>query len=254
MKPLLKQYLNRSTFKITPNKIEIYSKKGTSFFGLSIINISDLHIDTNTPIDEIIYLINTLNHTKGDIVVITGDIIDCKIEKIEDKLVFFKDINKPTYFVSGNHDLVYGYKKLHEIFKKYNIISLDNRYEKIKIADKEILLWGLSDRFSKFFKIKRDEEKLIKKIKGFHLPKIFIAHQPKDYKYGLKTSSDLFLSGHTHGGQIYPFHYLVRLVQPFLSGLHYVKDMAIYVNSGIGSWGLKYRFLSKAEITIIEVR
>lgn len=130
---------------------------------------------------------------------------------------------------------------------------MDNRFEILKHNQKEFILWGLSDRFSKFFKIKRDEKHLTKELKSLELSKIFIAHQPKDYLYGVETNSDIVLSGHTHGGQIFPFHYLVRIVQPFLKGLHYINDMALYVNSGIGSWGIKYRFLSQAEITIIEV-
>lgn len=253
MKKIFKKYLTKSTFKVTPNNITIQLKREHSLLGLKILHISDLHINTKTSIEEIQYLIETINKTDCDFVILSGDIIDCKIEKIKEKLALFKEIQKKTYFVSGNHDLVYGYKELHDIFKKFNIISLDNRFETLQYKNTEFILWGLSDRFSKFFKIDRDEKALVEKLKNKHLSKIFIAHQPKDYKYGLETNSDLFLSGHTHGGQIYPFGYLVRLVQPFVKGLHYVKDMAIYVNSGIGSWGIKYRFLSHAEITIIEV-
>jgi uncharacterized protein len=254
MKKILVKYLTKSTFKIEPKIVKLFCKESlTSLVGLRILHISDLHIDRKTPNLEIKYLIDTINKTPCDFVIISGDVIDCKIEKIEDKLVFFKNINKKTYFVSGNHDLVYGYRKLHDIFKKYNLISLDNSFETLKYKDNEFILWGLSDKFSKFFKIKRDEKKLVNKIKDINLPKIFIAHQPKDYKYGVDTKSNLFLCGHTHGGQIYPFHYLVRVIQPFLRGVYHLKDMIIYVNSGIGSWGLKYRFLSKAEITILEV-
>lgn len=248
---LLKPYFTKSTFKISPKSVKV--NLSNTLKGLKFIQISDLHIDTKTPYEEIKYLINTLNSIDADFIIISGDIIDCKIEKIKEKLVFFKDIKMPTYFVSGNHDLVYGYKKLHNIFKEYNIISLDNRYEVLKYGETKFMLWGLSDRFSKFFRIKRYEADLVKKVQEFEIPKIFIAHQPKDYKFGLNSKSSLFLSGHTHGGQIYPFHYLVRVVQPFISGLHYVKDMLVYVNSGIGSWGIKYRFLSQAEITVFEV-
>ena len=111
----------------------------------------------------------------------------------------------------------------------------------------------MSDRFSKFFKIKRVEKSLVQELQHIKLPKIFLCHQPKDYKFGLDSNSSLALFGHTHGGQIFPFHFLVKLVQPFLKGLHYKNDMPIYVNSGIGTWGIKYRFFSQAEITIIEL-
>ena len=253
MKKILKRYFTKSTFRVTPCNVKISLEKGTPLRGMRIVHISDLHIDRKTPVEEIIYLINTINNITCDMIIISGDIIDCKINKIKNKLALFKNIVPKTYFVSGNHDLVYGYKELNDIFKECNITTIDNRYEILEYKDQQFILWGLSDAFSKFFKIKRDEKKLLEKLKDMELPKISIAHQPKDYKYALQSNSDIFLCGHTHGGQIYPFHYLVRLVQPFIKGLHYVKDTAVYVNSGIGSWGIKYRFLSKAEITIIEV-
>lgn len=252
MKKIFKKYLTKSTFKVSPHTVSVTLKDKT-FTGLRVLHISDLHIDTYTPDKQIKYLIDTINTIECDFVVISGDIIDCKIDKIKTKLSFFQDIQQTTYFVSGNHDLVYGYDKLNKIFKQYNIHSLDNRFEILEYNNKKFILWGLSDRFSKFFKIKREEIKLVNQINKIELPKISVAHQPKDYTYALNTNSSLFLCGHTHGGQIYPFEYLVRLVQPFIKGLHYRKNTAIYINSGIGSWGIKYRFLSKAEITIIEV-
>lgn len=253
MKKILKRYLSRSTFKVPPQSLKLSQKRGSLLKGLRILHISDLHIDTKTPYDEIIYLIDTINQTDCDFVILSGDIIDTKVEKIKDRLLPFKKINKTVYFVTGNHDLVYGYHTLHKIFKEFNIISLDNRYEVLKYGDVEFVLWGLSDRFSKYFNIKRDEKKLVETVKEFKIPKIFISHQPKDYEYGIYSESDIFLSGHTHGGQIFPFHLLVRIFQPFLNGVYYKDKMAIYINSGIGSWGVKYRFLSKGEITIIEV-
>lgn len=252
MKTLLQRYLSRSTFKISSNNLKI-SLRDNLLQGLKLLHISDLHIDKNTPLDEIEYLIKLINQSSCSYVLFGGDIIDCKTELIEDKLILFKNIEKPAYYVSGNHDLIYGYKDLQNIFQKCNIIFLDNSYVQLKHQDQDFILWGLSDRFSKFFRIKRDENKLIEELNSIKLPKIFLSHQPKDYKFGLQSKSLLALFGHTHGGQIYPFHYLVKLVQPFLKGVYYKDNMAIYVNSGIGSWGLKYRFLSKAEITIIEL-
>ena len=128
---------------------------------------------------------------------------------------------------------------------------MDNNCKKFVYKNEIIHIAGLPDRFSKFFKIKRDESK----IKSFleNKPSIFISHQPKDYKIALISNADLFLCGHTHGGQIYPFHYLVKLVQPFLAGLFYKKNTAIYVNKGIGTWGIDFRYKANAEITIIKL-
>ena len=207
------------------------------------MHISDLHIDIKTDEAEIKNLIKQLNAIECDIVVITGDILDCKVEKIEKKLLAFKNLQHKTYYISGNHDLVHGYDGLCNVMHQCNIELMDNRYKIIKYKEQDIVLAGLSDRFSKFFKIKRYEKELMQALSSINLPKIFIAHQPKDYKFAHKSQSDIFLCGHTHGGQIYPFNYLVRIVQPFVCGLYYDKNLAIYVNNGLGAWGIKYRFL-----------
>ena len=142
------------------------------------------------------------------------------------------------------------------LYSSYLYIFLYPFWEKQKneiVITKNVNIFfaGLPDRFSQFFGIKRDENK----IKNYLLnqPSIFISHQPKDYKIAVETKANLFLCGHTHGGQIYPFHYLVKLVQPFLSGIFYKQNTAIYVNKGLGTWGLKLRFKANAEITIVKL-
>ena len=122
MKKHLRRYLTKSTFQIEPNTIKL-SLRDDSLQGLKLLHISDLHIDAKTPMSEIQYLIEMINQIECDYVLLGGDIIDCKVNLIEEKLLFFKDINKTTYFVSGNHDLAYGYKELHDILKSV-ILSL----------------------------------------------------------------------------------------------------------------------------------
>ena len=81
-----------------------------------------------------------------------------------------------------------------------------------------------------------------------------MAHQPK-YLQEIGSGVDLVLSGHTHGGQIYPFRFLVRLQQPYISGLHqHTKDLQIYVNKGTGFWGPPMRLGATSEITEIRLK
>jgi predicted MPP superfamily phosphohydrolase len=81
---------------------------------------------------------------------------------------------------------------------------------------------------------------------------ILLAHQPKFIEELGNYTPELILSGHTHGGQIWPFEYLVRLQQPYIKGLHKLPNGSyIYVNSGIGFWGPPMRLGSQAEITYI---
>jgi predicted MPP superfamily phosphohydrolase len=84
-------------------------------------------------------------------------------------------------------------------------------------------------------------------------PVVLLAHQPVHFDEARAHGVDLQISGHTHGGQIFPFGFLTRLAQPFLSGLHERGDSQIYVSSGTGYWGPPMRIAAPAEITLIEL-
>lgn len=216
---------------------------------LKILHLSDLHINKKTTISQVEELVDLCNKLTFDFAVITGDIIDTKVKFIKEKLQILNKLKNPVYYISGNHDFFYGLEDLKK--ELTNFIFMDNNRTVIIYKNEIIHLAGLPDRFSKFFGVKREEEK----IKNYLLnePSIFISHQPKDYKIAIDSKANLFLCGHTHGGQIYPFHYFVRIVQPFLAGLFYKKNTAIYVNKGLGTWGINLRYKANAEITILKL-
>ena len=226
--------------------IEVEDKK---LDDLKILHLSDLHINKKTSIEKILELVNFCNSLEFDFCIITGDIIDTKVKFIKKQLEILNLLKKEVFYISGNHDLFYGLEDLKK--ELTNFIFMDNETLKINYKNEIIHLAGLPDRFSKFFKIKREEKVVEDFLKNS--PSIFISHQPKDYKIALNSNSNLFLCGHTHGGQIYPFHYLVKLVQPFLAGLFYKNKTAIYVNKGLGTWGVDFRFKADAEVTILKL-
>ncbi|MFW3371795.1 metallophosphoesterase [Aliarcobacter butzleri] len=226
--------------------IEVEDKK---LDDLKILHLSDLHINKKTSIEKMLELVNFCNSLEFDFCIITGDIIDTKVKFIKKQLEILNLLKKEVFYISGNHDLFYGLEDLKK--ELTNFIFMDNETFKINYKNEIIHLAGLPDRFSKFFKIKREEKVVEDFLKNS--PSIFISHQPKDYKIALNSNSNLFLCGHTHGGQIYPFHYLVKLVQPFLAGLFYKNKTAIYVNKGLGTWGVDFRFKADAEVTILKL-
>jgi predicted MPP superfamily phosphohydrolase len=232
-----------------PQTIEVFTKNKL-LNGLKILHLSDLHINKktkNSTLKNLVLLSNTLEY---DFLVITGDIIDCKVKYIESKLNILNSIEKKVFYISGNHDLVYGLKSLNKVLK--NFIFIDNSFYSFHYNDEIITIAGLSDRFSKFFFHERNEKKIIDILRKSD-NSILLAHQPKDYKIAVDNKSSLFLCGHTHGGQIYPFHYIVKLFQPFLSGLIYKDETAIYVNKGLGNWGIDFRYKASNEISIIKL-
>lgn len=239
-------------FDIAPKRISLHVRNPL-LRGFRILHLSDLHIGRKSSFEQLQRLIQTINDTTCDIVALTGDLIETKPGNIEEKLRLFARISHPVYFVSGNHDLVYGLDELEEILKECGIVLLDGTTVITHYKEQPVLLSGLCDRFAPFFGRKRKERSLVRSIRHSTLPKIFLAHQPKDFHHAQAAKSDLFLCGHTHGGQIWPFGYLVRLVQPFVSGVHYRDAMAIYVSNGLGAWGINRRYKASNELTLLEL-
>ena len=225
------------------------SVKNTKLNDLKILHLSDLHINKKTNLENVQKLVNLCNDLVFDFCVITGDIIDTKVKFIKEQLQILNKLKNKVYYISGNHDLFYGLEDLKK--ELTNFIFMDNKTIEFIYKNETIYLAGLSDRFSKFFKIKREEKEIEKYL--LNSPSIFISHQPKDYKIALNSKANLFLCGHTHGGQIFPFHYFVRLVQPFLAGLFYKRNTAIYVNKGLGTWGVDFRYKADNEITLLKL-
>ena len=217
--------------------------------GLKILHLSDLHIHQKTPLALLSQLVEMCHSLTYDFIVITGDIIDCKAKDITLQLAKLNELNN-VFYISGNHDLWYGIKPLNKLLS--NFTFLDNTHTILEFNHQKITLVGISDRFSRFFHIKRDEKNTLNSLRNSPNP-ILLAHQPKDYLLAQKTSTALFLCGHTHGGQIFPFHYVVKWFQPFLAGVYYEHPTSIYVNKGLGTWGINFRYKANSEITLLRL-
>ena len=132
--------------------------------------------------------------------------------------------------------------------------TLENENVYIGEKDKDFYLCGVYDRFGfKYGSYKPDINKALEKTNDS--PTILLAHQPKYLKEIESTKGiDLILCGHTHGGQIFPFNFLVKFEQPYVKGLHTHNEFTqIYVNKGTGFWGPPMRLGASSEITILKL-
>ncbi len=219
---------------------------------LHIVHITDVHIGKILQHDFLEQVVLKINSLKPDLVAITGDLIDLEIEKCKDFLEPLKSLQSRygTYFVVGNHEYYHGVEEIIEHLKSIGVNVLEN--ENMQVG--EVNIAGIYD-----FDAKRLKHRLLPDLdlalKGVDGVSILLSHQPKVVNY--LTSSqrvDLVLSGHTHGGQIFPFGFLVSLVQPYLHGLYrHNEHTQIYVSSGVGFWGPPIRFLAPAEIVSLKL-
>ena len=236
------------------NKLDVTLQRlPKAFESYTIAHLSDLHLTPKTPLASLERLVNTLNTLSIDMIALTGDVYDAPASSIKAQLTILKQLKAPVYFVSGNHELIYlRHNMAHEI-EQLGFHNLDNTCVLLEKEGACLQLVGLSDAYSGIFGLKRPLHALAKTINPT-VCSLLLAHQPKDIHFATQHRIDLQLSGHTHGGQIYPFGYVVRLFQPYIKGLHKKESTQIYVNAGYGCWGINWRFFAKSEVAIITLK
>ena len=221
----------------------------------NLVQLTDIHVGRTIKRDFIEKLVKATNALKPDMVVITGDLVDLPVNKIEYDLYPLKELNAPTYFIVGNHEYFHGLGEAVEYVKSLGIIPLLNEHVVIGEQDKQFNLIGLTDVIG--YRTDFLPPDLDAAYSGLDQTKscVVLAHQPRMITEMDDYRCDLMLSGHTHGGQIFPFGLLVMAAQPYLAGLYeHAKNRQIFVSRGTGYWGPPLRFLSPSEISQIFIQ
>lgn len=223
---------------------------------LAIVQICDLHIGSFLGRDFLKKIILQINALKPDIVAITGDLIDFEPSKISEILSPLNDIKSKfgTFFVPGNHEYYAGIENVLKNLKSLNLQVLSN--QSVKVGG--VNLVGLFDFMGLKMNICKPDANLAMQNIDENLPTILLTHQPKTLDILSKnqlSKINLALLGHTHAGQIFPFHIFVKLANNgYLYGLYKKDNTQIYVSSGTGFWGPPIRFLSQSEIVKINLK
>jgi hypothetical protein len=159
-----------------------------------------------------------------------------------------------NYFVTGNHEYYSGVIEWIEEVRRLGFTVLINEHRIITSGKSKMLLAGVTDyRESRILTDHRsDPQKALNAAAKTDI-KILLAHQPKSIFDAARAGYDLQISGHTHGGQFFPWNLVVGLTQPYVSGLHQHADTQIYVSRGTGYWGPPVRVGSPSEITLIKL-
>ena len=225
-----------------------------SLQGFRMAQITDLHVGsmiTGIFVEKVTRKIQELN---PDILFFTGDAADGSVQSYGKHLNSLAEIHPKygKYFVTGNHEYYSDMNGWLQLIEGLGFKILVNESQNIIVNDATIMITGIPDRggghFSSFHKT--DMEKAVEGMNPSDL-KILLAHQPKDVEHALKYGFDLQLSGHTHGGQYFPFSLLVQMAHPFIKGLHKRENTWIYINQGTGYWGPPLRIGTEPEITEI---
>jgi len=210
---------------------------------LRVVQISDVHIGSRSA-DFLHKVIDEVNTHTPDLLLVTGDLLDSSSVKKED-LAAFKQLTCPSYMCIGNHERYVDLQAAINAIESNGVVVL--REEAKQLEDLQII--GLDDR-----DIPVDLPAALNRIPNIpnHF-RILMYHRPDGWQAALDQKIDLTLAGHTHAGQMWPFGYFVKKQYPNMAGLFKRGKYALFVSTGVGTWGPIFRLGTQSEITVIEL-
>jgi predicted MPP superfamily phosphohydrolase len=185
-------------------------------------------------------------------VALTGDLVDGFVAELGPETEPLRDLSAPfgLFFVTGNHEYYFNAPAWVRHVESLGMTVLNNSHRLIEKDGGRILMAGVTDLMAGRFVSSHasDPFKAMENAPDSDV-KILLAHQPKSVYQAEKAGFDIQLSGHTHGGQMFPWNLLIALNQPFLAGLYTHGNTRLYVSRGTGYWGPPMRIGAPSEIT-----
>ncbi len=224
--------------------------------GFTIVQLTDIHVGPTIGRGFIEELVRRTNALSPDVVAITGDLVDGSVAELGPLVEPLRELRARhgVFFVTGNHEYYSGADEWIAYLGQLGVRVLRNERVTIEHDGAELDVAGVDDWEAASFGNGHGRD-LAKALEGRAAGRkvVLLAHQPKQIDEASEHGVDLQLSGHTHGGQIFPFNVHVRLQQPYVSGLHQHGSTALYVSRGTGYWGPPMRLGVPAEITHVEL-
>ncbi len=222
--------------------------------GLKILQISDLHVGATIRRSYVEKTVSRALNLNPDLIALTGDIFDGAVETLSVHLEPLRRLRAPlgVFYVTGNHEYFWGAAIWVQKAAEYGMIPLVNENRIIPFNGGKFLIAGIPDEISRFFdKANAPDFEKAALSQDANLFKILLAHRPGVYAEAKAAGFHLQLSGHTHGGQFFPWNLLIGFFHRFYRGLNRYGDLWIYVNCGTGYWGPAQRFAVPAELTLL---
>jgi len=248
-----------ATGPVSVNRVTVTLKRlDPALDGFRIALLSDIHLGPTTKRAALDRVVRTVNGLDAGMVAIVGDLVDGDVQELGKEAAGLRSLESRhgTFFVTGNHEYISGAAQWVEYLPSLDVRVLRNERAAISQDGASFDLAGVDDRTAADSGVAGHGADLDAALDGRNpaAPVVLLAHQPVQFTEAARREVDLQLSGHTHGGQMVPFNYLVRLDQPAVAGLSRVGGSQLYVTRGVGTWGPPVRVGAPPEITLLELR
>jgi predicted MPP superfamily phosphohydrolase len=246
----------RGTHEVVDVEVKL-AKLPRELDGFTIVQLSDLHVGLTIDRAFVQRVVELTNRLSPDLVALTGDFVDGPVTELRDDVAPLAGLRAKhgVFAITGNHEYYAGADPWIAEIKKLGVRYLRNELVTIGEPGAAFDLAGVDDHGASRYAghgedlaaatAKRDPARAL----------VLLAHQPRQVRRAVKHGVDLQLSGHTHGGQIWPWHYIVKVQQGgLLAGRYQFGDTQLYVSRGCGYWGPPVRLLAPLEITRVILR
>ena len=220
--------------------------------GFSIAQITDIHVGATIKRNYVSRIVDAVNELKVDMVAVTGDIVDGSVARLSGHTEPLGRLSAlhGVFFVTGNHEYYSGAHDWVAEMRRLGLAVLINEHVVRVHRGESIVIAGVTDFNAHQFDPRHRSDPAAA-IAGApqQAVKVLLAHQPRSAYAAAQAGYDLQLSGHTHGGQFFPWSLVIKMIEPFSTGLYQLGALSLYVSRGTGYWGPPKRFGAPSEIT-----
>lgn len=222
----------------------VIKARGHGKGNLKIAHLSDFHIGAVYDTKFLEKIVTKTNELNPDIVMITGDLADGPVEYSLKTFAPLNKIKAPVFFTTGNHEYYAGLDEILALIDQTKVKILRN--EMVNVENVQIV--GIDDSRRDVF-----EEIMARLRIDPNKYTILMHHRPIGLEVANRYGVDLMLSGHTHGGQFFPFIFFAKIIWRKVRGVYKFKNTYLNTSTGIGTWGPPLRIGTNSEIVLIRI-
>ncbi|MEJ0003880.1 MAG: metallophosphoesterase [Pararobbsia sp.] len=225
--------------------------------GFTIAQISDIHVGPTIRRNYVDAIVDAVNGLHANVIAVTGDVVDGAVEQLGPHTQPLGRLKAEhgVYLVTGNHEYYSGAHAWIDEFRRLGLRVLLNEHVVIRHRGAPVVIAGVTDYGGGHYDpthVSDPAAALAGAPADAHV-KLLLAHQPRSAAAAEGAGYTLQLSGHTHGGQFFPWNFFVRVQQPFTAGLNKMRSLWVYTSRGTGYWGPPKRLFAPSEITLIRL-